>query len=194
MDSVYLWIRQIAVFTVICFLILYLFDGKSRKIIRFYLSVILLVLVFRPVLKAGSLDQLLNNRLSEVADAFASSIQMDEKENRWIQEREVQKNQEKIAEQLEQDQENAENYTGKQILQYAEKQMEEAGFTFADGKVIFDTEQFQETAEITVKKLYLSVKQTEEELSAHKEDLADLKNRIASVLELNPNDIEIEPD
>ena len=33
LDTVYLWIRQIAVFTVICFLVLYLFDGKNRKML-----------------------------------------------------------------------------------------------------------------------------------------------------------------
>lgn len=192
MDTVYLWIRQIAVFSVICFLVLYLFDGKNRKIIRFYLSVLLLVLVFRPVLKAGSLDRLLNNRLSEISAAFSASIHQSEKE--WRQEKEVRKNQEKIAEQLDQAQENAENYTREQILQYVEKQMEAAGFSFTDGKVIFDGERFQDTAEIAVKKLYLSVVQSKEELAARKEELADLKNQIASILEINPDDIEIEPD
>ena len=192
MDAVYLWIRQIAVFAVICFLVLYLFDGKNRKIIRFYLSVLLLVLIFRPVLKAGSLDQMMNNRLSEISAAFSSSIH--QKETEWVQERELRKNQEKIAEQVDQGQEDAENYTREQILQYVKKQMEEAGFSFSDGKVIFDTERFQDTAEIVVKKLYLSVKQGEEELAAHKEELAGLKNRIASILEINPDDIEIEPD
>lgn len=192
MDTVYLWIRQIAVFTVICFLVLYLFDGKNRKIIRFYLSLILLVLVFRPVLKAGSLDQMMNNRLSEISAAFSSSIH--QKETEWMQESEVRKNQEKIAEQVNQEQEEAENYTREQILQYVKKQMEEAGFSFADGKVIFDTERFQETAEIAVKRLYLSVKQGKEELDTHKEELAGLKNQIASILDISPDDIEIEPD
>lgn len=192
MDTVYLWIRQIAVFTVICFLVLYLFDGKNRKIIRFYLSVILLVLVFRPVLKAGSLDQMMNNRLSEISAAFSSSIH--QKETEWMQESEVRKNQEKIAEQVNQEQEEAENYTREQILQYVKKQMEEAGFSFADGKVIFDTERFQETAEIAVKRLYLSVKQGKEELDTHKEELAGLKNQIASILDISPDNIEIEPD
>lgn len=192
LDTVYLWIRQIAVFTVICFLVLYLFDGKNRKIIRFYLSVILLVLVFRPVLKAGSLDQMMNNRLSEISAAFSSSIH--QKETEWMQESEVRKNQEKIAEQVNQEQEEAENYTREQILQYVKKQMEEAGFSFADGKVIFDTERFQETAEIAVKRLYLSVKQGKEELDTHKEELAGLKNQIASILDISPDDIEIEPD
>ena len=192
LDTVYLWIRQIAVFTVICFLVLYLFDVKNRKIIRFYLSVILLVLVFRPVLKAGSLDQMMNNRLSEISAAFSSSIH--QKETEWMQESEVRKNQEKIAEQVNQEQEEAENYTREQILQYVKKQMEEAGFSFADGKVIFDTERFQETAEIAVKRLYLSVKQGKEELDTHKEELAGLKNQIASILDISPDDIEIEPD
>ena len=192
MDTVYLWIRQIAVFTVICFLVLYLFDGKNRKIIRFYLSVLLLVLIFRPVLKAGSLDQMMNHRLSEISEAFSSSIH--QKETEWVKESTVRKNQEKIEEQVDQGQEAAENYTREQILQYVKKQMEEAGFSFADGKVIFDTERFRDTAEIVVKKLNLSVKQGKEELVAHQEELAGLKNQIASILEINPDDIEIEPD
>ncbi|MGN0268835.1 MAG: hypothetical protein ACI4D7_14315 [Lachnospiraceae bacterium] len=192
LDTVYLWIRQIAVFSVICFLVLYLFDGKNRKIIRFYLSVLLLVLIFRPILKAGSLDQMMNQRLSEISEAFSSSIH--QKETEWVQENTVRKNQEKIEEQVDQGQEAAENYTREQILQYVKKQMEEAGFSFADGKVIFDTERFQDTAEIVVKKLYLSVKQGEEELDVHQEELADLKNQIASILEITPDDIEIEPD
>ena len=192
LDTVYLWIRQIAVFTVICFLVLYLFDGKNRKIIRFYLSVLLLVLIFRPILKAGSLDQMMNQRLSEISAAFSSSIH--QKETEWVQESTVRKNQEKIEEQVDQGQEAAENYTREQILQYVKKQMEEAGFSFADGKVIFDTERFQDTAEIVVKKLYLSVKQGKEELDAHQEELAGLKNQIASILEIKPDDIEIEPD
>lgn len=192
MDTVYLWIRQIAVFTVICFLVLYLFDGKNRKIIRFYLSVLLLVLIFRPILKAGSLDQMMNQRLSEISAAFSSSIH--QKETEWVQESTVRKNQKKIEEQVDQGQEAAENYTREQILQYVKKQMEEAGFSFADGKVIFDTERFQDTAEIVVKKLYLSVKQGKEELDAHQEELAGLKNQIASILEIKPDDIEIEPD
>lgn len=192
LDTVYLWIRQIAVFTVICFLVLYLFDGKNRKIIRFYLSVLLLVLIFRPVLKAGSLDQMMNHRLSEISEAFSSSIH--QKETEWVKESTVRKNQEKIEEQVDQGQEAAENYTREQILQYVKKQMEEAGFSFADGKVIFDTERFRDTAEIVVKKLNLSVKQGKEELVAHQEELAGLKNQIASILEINPDDIEIEPD
>ena len=192
LDTVYLWIRQIAVFTVICFLVLYLFDGKNRKIIRFYLSVLLLVLIFRPILKAGSLDQMMNQRLSEISAAFSSSIH--QKETEWVQESTVRKNQKKIEEQVDQGQEAAENYTREQILQYVKKQMEEAGFSFADGKVIFDTERFQDTAEIVVKKLYLSVKQGKEELDAHQEELAGLKNQIASILEIKPDDIEIEPD
>ena len=192
LDTVYLWIRQIAVFTVICFLVLYLFDGKNRKIIRFYLSVLLLVLIFRPILKAGSMDQMMNQRLSEISAAFSSSIH--QKETEWVQEGTVRKNQEKIEEQVDQGQEAAENYTREQILQYVKKQMEEAGFSFADGKVIFDTERFQDTAEIVVKKLHLSVKQGREELAAHQEELAGLKNQIASILEIKPDDIEIEPD
>ena len=130
LDTVYLWIRQIAVFTVICFLVLYLFDGKNRKIIRFYLSVLLLVLIFRPILKAGSLDQMMNQRLSEISAAFSSSIH--QKETEWVQESTVRKNQEKIEEQVDQGQEAAENYTREQILQYVKKQTEEAGFSFAD--------------------------------------------------------------
>ena len=76
MEAVYQWIRQIAVFAIISFLVLYLMGSQDKKtVLRFYLSLLMLLLVLKPAAALLDLNQILTEKLTELeAEAEMSAV------------------------------------------------------------------------------------------------------------------------
>lgn len=69
MDEIYIWVRQISMMAILSFLTLYLVDGKEKKqILRFLLSLFLLLIVMKPFSAVWNLEALLEAQLELFSD------------------------------------------------------------------------------------------------------------------------------
>lgn len=170
MEAVYEWIQQIAVFAVISFLVLYLMDGQEKKkVLHFYLSLLLLFLVLRPVAALLQWNRGWEQKLTELVEQTDFSV--DAVSEQVLQIRNEQ-DQQVISE------------ASDEILSWLQELAKEENLELLDAKVLFDEERLEEKGELQVNRVCLEVSALKMRNSAKGDawDFSALKTRIGQEL------------
>lgn len=171
MEAVYQWIRQIAVFAVISFLVLYLMGSQDKKtVLRFYLSLLMLLLVLKPAAALLDLNQILTEKLTELeAEAEMSAV------NGQIQQVSAAADQEFL------------DYTSERALSWIENLVQDENLVLQDGKIDFDEKILEQTGEVVITGVEVTVYEPEQSGSDTESISDDLENKIARAFELDEN-------
>lgn len=168
LESVYQWIQEIAVFAVISFLILYLMGNQEKKFtLHFYLSLLMLLLVLRPVADFLKLDTVLAEKLTELetdTEIAAISSQIQEAGER-------------------QDQEILE-YASQQAMTWIKGMVQDMGLEVLEGKVIFDEQALKQTGEVAISSVRITVSRAGKSLADIQSVLKELEKEIADTFNL----------
>lgn len=136
------WALQIAVFALLSVLFVQLFpDAKKVRSLRFYLSLLMLLLVFRPFLNGLHLDQM----IKEQADIWEESIQVSFGSNTAVD-----KASEAFADSIFTDSESL-------VECWLKEWTKQAGLSYDSSEIEFDREQFSKSGELKIQKIELSV-------------------------------------
>ncbi len=177
MEAVYGWIQQIAVFVVISYLVLYLMGSQEKKrVLRFYLSLLMLFLVLRPVAGLMDLDTTLVQKLKELeiqenTEIAAVSGQIQEIGRTQDQE---------VLEQASQE-----------AISWLQNLVQEENLEFLGGEVQFDEETLARTGEVIVCGVNLMVSQAEKTADQIRPYLNELKTNIAQAFELEESAVAV---
>lgn len=141
MEAVYGWIRQIAVFAVISYLVLYLMGEQEKgHVLRFYLSLLMMLLILKPVSSVCSLNQVFTEKLTELetdAEIAAAGSQIRQ-----------------IAQASDQE---VLDYVSEQALSRVQELAEDKNLEFNHGKVDFDDEKMEKSGEVVICGMELTV-------------------------------------
>ncbi len=179
MEAVYEWIQQIAVFAVISFLVLYLMDGQEKKkVLHFYLSLLLLFLILRPVAALFQWDRGWEQKLAELVEQTDFSV--DAVSEQVLQIRNEQ-DQQVIAE------------ASDEIISWLQELAKEEKLELLDAKVLFDEERLEEKGELQVNRVWLEVRALEMRDSAKGGtwDFSVLKTRIGQELGIEESAVSV---
>lgn len=179
MEAVYEWIQQIAVFAVISFLVLYLMDGQEKKnVFHFYLSLLLLFLVLRPVAALFQWDRGWEQKLTELVEQMDFSV--DAVSEQVLQIRNEQ-DQQVIAE------------ASAEIISWLQELVKEEDLELLDANVVFDEERLEQKGELQVNEVWLEVRTLQMRKSAKRGtwDFSVLKTRIGQELGIEESAVSV---
>lgn len=175
MEAVYEWIRQIAVFAVISYLVLYLMGGQEKKhILRFYLSLMMLLLILKPAVSALHLDQILTEKLTEVemdADMAAAGGQIRQAAQACVQE--------------------LLDCTSESALSRVRELAEDKDLKLEKGTVDFDEKKLEQSGEIVITGMDLTVSGTGKQSSEIRTLMGELKKEVAEAFELDQYEVSV---
>lgn len=175
MEWIYQWIRQIAVFSVISFLILYVMGNQEKKnVLYFYLSMLMLLLILKPVSAFLHFDERLAGKIASLemnTEMQAVNGQVEEI---------VGSQDQKITE-----------YTSQQVLSWIKGMVEDEKMKFLGGKVTFDEERLKQTGEVLLTGIEISVSCEGKSRSEIEPDLKQLKKKITDLYAENPVEVTI---
>lgn len=136
------WALQIAVFALLSVLFVQLFpDAKKVKSLRFYLSLLMMLLVFRPFLQGVNLDRI----IKEQAQRWEESIQISFDANT-----EAEKASEVFADSVFAD-------SADRVECWLIEWTKSAGVEYHSSEILFDREQFLKNGELKVRQIELWV-------------------------------------
>lgn len=175
MEAVYGWIRQIAVFAVISYLVLYLMGEQEKgHVLRFYLSLLMMFLILKPVSSACSLDQVLTEKLTELeTDAEIAAAGSQIRQIAQASDREML------------------DYVSEQALSRVRELAEGKNLEFNHGKVDFDDGKIEESGEVVITGMELTVSDDGKQSSEIRPLLKELRGEIAGEFGLDQNRITI---
>lgn len=175
MEAVYEWIRQIAVFAVISYLVLYLMGNQEKKYtLRFYLSLLMILLILKPAVSAFNLEQVLTEKLTELeAGAEMTAV------NSQIRQIAAASDQEFL------------DYTSERALSWVRELAEGKALELKEGKVNFDDEKLEQSGEVVISGLEIVVSAAGKQASEVRSLIQELKSEIAAAFNLDKNAVTI---
>lgn len=175
MEAVYEWIRQISVFAVLSFLVLYLMGNQEKKsVLRFYLSLLMLILVLKPAASLFDLNQILTEKLTELeTETEISAV------NGQIRQASTNTGREIL------------DYTSKKVLSWIEGLAQDENLSLLEGNVLFDEKKLEQTGEIAVTGIRIIVFCENASPAEIQPILGKLKNEIAEAFELTQGAVSV---
>ena len=169
MEEVYEWVRQIAVFAVISYLVLYLMGDQNKKhTLRFYLSLMMLLLVLKPAVSALHLEQILTEKLTELeteADISAVNSQISQ-----------------VSQACEQE---LLSCTLESVLLQVRELAEDKNLKLEEGTVEFDEKKLEKSGEVVVTGMKITVSETGKQAEPPRTLLRKLKEEISETFKLD---------
>ncbi|MDO5409529.1 MAG: stage III sporulation protein AF [Lachnospiraceae bacterium] len=179
MAAVYQWIRQIAVLGVISFLTLYLMGSQDKKYtLRFYLSLLMLLLLLRPASAFLKFNTVLAQKLTGLeAETEIQAV------SGVFQELSLEQDQEILQ------------YTSQKALSWVQGLAEDQKLEFTGGKVEFDETLLEQSGTIAISEVEIFVvppqNDSPEEKRRFEAAVEALGDEIADTLKLKRTDVKI---
>lgn len=175
MEAMYQWIRQIAVFAVISFLVLYLMGDQQKKYtLKFYLSLLMLLLILKPAAAFLNLDQFLTEKLTGLEiEAEMEAV------NGQIQQAAAASGQEILG------------YTSNQVLSWIDGLVQDEKLELMEGNVDFDEKKLEQAGEVVISDVEITVTGAGKSLRDLQPACDHLKKEIAETFELNESSVTV---
>lgn len=175
LEAVYQWVQQIAVFAVIAFLVLYLMGSQEKKLtLRFYLSLLMLLLILKPAAAFLKLDRVLAEKLTGLeTDMEITAI------NDQIQAVGKAQNQEILE------------YASRKALSWIDGLVQDRNLDFLDGEVVFDEQILEQTGEVAISGIRITVSRAGKTFSEMQSVLDELEEEMADTLALKKEDVKV---
>lgn len=175
MEAVYQWIQQIAVFAVISFLVLYLMGNQAKKsTLRFYLSLLMLLLILKPAAALLRLDQMMTEKLTGLeTEAEMSSVNGQIIEAAKISDHELL------------------DYTSEKALSWIRGLVQDENLELLDGKIDYDEKILEQSNELEVSSVEITVSGAGKSLSEMQPVFEHLENEIMEAFNLNKNAVSV---
>ncbi|MGN0294596.1 MAG: stage III sporulation protein AF [Lachnospiraceae bacterium] len=169
MEAVYEWIRQIAVFAVVSYLVLYLMgEQEKRHILRIYLSLMMLLLILKPAVSVFHLDQILTEKLTELTSDTDTTVTVSQ-----IRQAAQACSQEIL------------DCTSESALTRVRELAENKNLKLEKGTVDFDEEKLEQSGEVIITGMDLTVSGTGKQSLEVRTLLGELKKEVAETFELD---------
>lgn len=177
MEAVYGWIRQITLFCVAAYVVLYLIeDEKKKRMLRFYLSLLLLLLLLKPLSAAFRLDTFFQEKLSALEiQAQTSALSLQLKEIRG------------------QETDYLTSSLSAEVISWLKGLAQEEDLQITQGTVSWDEEKLLEEQEAVIEKVELSLYSSKKNGQPSRESLQNLKKKAAAALQLDSSKIVLVP-
>ena len=175
MEAVYEWIRQISVFAVLSFLVLYLMGNQEKKsVLRFYLSLLMLLLVLRPAASLFNLNQVLTEKLTKLeTETEVSAAGKKVRQAAAISGRELL------------------DYTSRKALSWIEGLIQYENMSLQEGDVVFDEEKLEQTGEVAISGIRITVSPGDSSPAEMQPMLKKLESEIAEAFDLNQSAVTV---
>lgn len=175
MEAVYQWVQQAAFFAVVSFLVLYLMGSQEKKLtLRFYLSLLMLLLILKPAAVFLNLDEVLTEKLAGLeADMEIAAISDQIQAAGEAQDQEIM------------------GYASQKAVSWMKSLVQDRNLDFVDGKVTFDEQTLEQTGEVVILKVEVTVSQAGKTLSEMQTVLDELEEEMADSLALKKGDVKI---
>lgn len=175
MEAVYQWIRQIAVFAVISFLVLYLTGNQEKQsTLRFYLSLLMLLLILKPAAALLQFDQILAEKLTEMeTDADLSAVDGQ------------------IQQAAELSDHSLLDYTSDKALSWIKGLAQDENLELLDGKIYFDEKIMEQSGELVVTGVEITVSGPGKKLAEIQTASGHLQSDIMEAFHLNKSAVSV---
>lgn len=175
LEAVYQWIQQIAVFAVISFLVLYLMGSQEKKFtLRFYLSLLMLLLILKPAAAFFKLDTILAEKMTELETNTEIAVMSDQ-----IQQMGELQDQKILDD------------TSQKAISWIQGMVQDKDLNFLEGEILFDEQTLEQTGEVILSGVKITVSRAGKSLAEIQPVLKELEEEIADTFTLKKSSVTV---